>query len=136
MPSASVVGTPDQLVAMVRNLQQVTGGFGTVLGFVHDWANREATLRSWELFARYVVPELNGYTVNQKISADFLADHKPELAKGRAESIRATVKDNAKAQAALEVTMKGLAAAQQSGGFRPGSLPDMDEKKEKVGSDD
>jgi limonene 1,2-monooxygenase len=135
---ASVVGTPDQLVAMVRNLQQVTGGFGTVLGFAHDWANREATLRSWELFARYVIPELNGYTANQKVSAEFLAAHQAELMKGRAESIRATVKGNEKAQAALEVTMKGIAAAQnQAGGFRPGSLPPMDEgKKEKVGSDD
>ena len=45
----------------IRNLQEVTGGFGVVLGFAHDWASREATLRSWELFARYVVPELNGY---------------------------------------------------------------------------
>jgi limonene 1,2-monooxygenase len=134
---ASVVGTPDQLVAMVKNLQTLTGGFGTVLGFAHDWANREATLRSWELFARYVIPELNGYTVNQKVSAEFLAAHQAELMKGRAESIRATIKDNAKAQAALEVTMKAIAGAQQqAGGFRPGSLPPMEEKKEKVGSDD
>ena len=135
---ASVVGTPDQLVAMVKNLQQITGGFGTVLGFAHDWANREATLRSWELFARYVIPELNSYTTNQKVSAEFLAAHQAELMKGRAESIRATVKGNAKAQAALDVSMKAMAAGQQqAGGFRPGSLPPMEEmKKEKVGSDD
>ena len=37
-----------------------TGGFGVVLGFAHDWANREATFRSWDLFARYVIPEING----------------------------------------------------------------------------
>ena len=59
---AAVVGTPDELVKAIRNLQDVTGGFGVVLGFAHDWANREATLRSWELFARFVVPEINGYT--------------------------------------------------------------------------
>ena len=41
--------------------RSVTGGFGVVLGFAHDWANREATMRSWELVARYVVPEVNGY---------------------------------------------------------------------------
>ena len=46
----------------IRHLQEITGGFGVVLGFAHDWANREATLRSWELVARYVIPELNGYT--------------------------------------------------------------------------
>ena len=54
------------MVTAIRNLQEVTGGFGVVLGFAHDWANREATLRSWELFARFVVPELNGYTRNQQ----------------------------------------------------------------------
>ena len=46
---ASVVGTPDDLVAAIHRLQELTGGFGVVLGFAHDWANREATFRSWEL---------------------------------------------------------------------------------------
>ena len=31
-----------------------------MLGFAHDWANREATLRSWDMVARYVIPALNG----------------------------------------------------------------------------
>ena len=58
--STAVIGTPDDLVAKIRNMQEVTGGFGCVIGFVHDWANRENTLRSWDLVARYVVPEVNG----------------------------------------------------------------------------
>ena len=56
----AVIGTPDDLVAKIRDLQELTGGFGCVIGFVHDWANRENTLRSWDLVARYVVPEVNG----------------------------------------------------------------------------
>ena len=28
--------------------------------FVNDWANPEATRRSWDMVARYVVPEVNG----------------------------------------------------------------------------
>jgi hypothetical protein len=43
---------------MIRDLRQVTGGFSVVLGLARDWVNREATLRSWELFARYVIPGL------------------------------------------------------------------------------
>ena len=43
-----------------------------VLGFAHDWANREATLRSWDLFARYVIPEINGYTRGLRESQDYL----------------------------------------------------------------
>ena len=67
---SAVIGTPDEMVNMIRHLQEITGGFGVLLGFAHDWAGREATLRSWELFARHVVPELNGYTRNLKASAE------------------------------------------------------------------
>jgi len=117
---SAVIGTPDELVASIRNLQEVTGGFGVVLGFAHDWANPEATLRSWDLFARYVVPELNGYTRNQKISADYLAAHNRELMADRAEAIKATVKGDQKAEAALKTTLAKMAAAPQGGGWRPG----------------
>ena len=120
---STVIGTPDEAVTMIRNLQQVTGGFGVVLGFAHDWANREATLRSWELFARYVVPALNGYTQNLKESADYMAAHRTELMAGRVESIKATVAGNEKAQAALAVTLQQMAKAPQGGGFRPGAVP-------------
>ena len=43
---AAVIGTPDDLVAAISDMQEITGGFGVVLGFAHDWANREATRRS------------------------------------------------------------------------------------------
>src|SRR5882757_8903536 len=39
--AASVIGTPDDLVKSIRELMQLSGGFGTVIGFAHDWANRE-----------------------------------------------------------------------------------------------
>jgi len=75
------------------------------------------------LFARYVIPQLNGYTRNQKASADHLAEHRHELMAGRVASIKATVRGNEKAQAALAVTLRQLAEAPQGGGFRPGAIP-------------
>jgi limonene 1,2-monooxygenase len=102
---SAVIGTPDEMVNMIRHLQEVTGGFGVLLGFAHDWASREATLRSWELFARHVVPELNGYTRNLKASAEYLADHRPELADGMIQAVKAAVGEDKVAQAALAVTM-------------------------------
>src|SRR5262249_2872288 len=36
------------------------GGFGGVLFRAHEWATREETLRSYELFARYVMPRFQG----------------------------------------------------------------------------
>jgi limonene 1,2-monooxygenase len=105
---SAVIGTPDELVKTIRELQEITGGFGVVLGFAHDWASREAMLRSWELFARYVVPELNGYTRGLKVSAEYLAANKHELMTGRVESIKAAVAGNKKAEDAMAVTMRQL----------------------------
>ncbi len=50
-----------------------------MLGFAHDWANREATLRSWDLFARYVIPEIKGCCADSAASADFVHEHQGEL---------------------------------------------------------
>lgn len=58
--STAVIGTPDDLAERIRDMMELTGGFGCVIGFVHDWANREDTLRSWDMVARYVVPQVNG----------------------------------------------------------------------------
>ena len=54
--AAATIGTPDDLVAKIKSVLEVSGGFGTVVGFVHDWANPDNTFRSWDLVARYVVP--------------------------------------------------------------------------------
>jgi limonene 1,2-monooxygenase len=56
----AIIGTPDELVEAINRLQKLTGGFGTVIGFVNDWANPQATFRSWDMVARYVIPEVNG----------------------------------------------------------------------------
>jgi hypothetical protein len=40
-----------------------SGGFGTFLLMAHEWADREATLHSYELFAREVIPQVPGHAV-------------------------------------------------------------------------
>ncbi len=52
----TIVGTPDDAIEAIRTLQQQSGGFGGLLSRANDWAGREATMRSFELFARYVMP--------------------------------------------------------------------------------
>ena len=78
--SAAVIGTPDDLIAKVREIQEVTGGFGTLIGFAHDWANRAATLRSWDMVARFVVPELNGYLASYRESREHVITHRDSFA--------------------------------------------------------
>lgn len=56
----AVIGTPDQAVQQIKTLQEKSGGFGTFMAYANDWARRDATFRSYELFARHVMPEFTG----------------------------------------------------------------------------
>lgn len=56
----AVIGTPEDAVAQLRRLWDKTGGFGVFLQLAHNWADWDATRKSYELFARYVTPLLSG----------------------------------------------------------------------------
>ncbi|MBV8716889.1 MAG: LLM class flavin-dependent oxidoreductase [Chloroflexi bacterium] len=55
-----LIGTPDDCIAAIERLEQLSGGFGGVLVMVQDWATREQQRRSYELLARYVMPRFTG----------------------------------------------------------------------------
>ncbi len=81
--STAVIGTPDDLVAKIKEMVSITGGFGCVIGFVHDWANRENTLKSWDLVARYVVPEINGLIDDYRDSYQFVTTNRETWTRAR-----------------------------------------------------
>jgi limonene 1,2-monooxygenase len=56
----AVIGTPDDLCEVLERLQEDTGGFGAFLCMANDWADREATMKSYELMAKYVFPQFQG----------------------------------------------------------------------------
>lgn len=58
----AIVGTPDDLVQTIERYQEMTGGFGSLLVRVHEWATWEKTCHSYELLARYVMPRFQGTT--------------------------------------------------------------------------
>jgi limonene 1,2-monooxygenase len=101
--AAATIGTPDDLVARLKSIYEVSGGFGTIVGFVHDWANPENTLRSWDMVARYVVPEINGYLAGLRQSRDFVATNRGVFDRAK-EAIMAKIAENEAAVAALSVT--------------------------------
>lgn len=59
--TAAVIGTPAQARAQIDRLIEQSGGFGTLLLNAHDWADDAATKRSYELFAREVMPHFQGH---------------------------------------------------------------------------
>ncbi|HEX9257951.1 MAG TPA: LLM class flavin-dependent oxidoreductase, partial [Acidimicrobiales bacterium] len=111
---AAVIGTPDDMIRAITSLYDIVGGFGCVLGFAHDWANREATLRSWELFARYVIPEVNGHLRALRRSAEYLSTNKAELMASASAAIMQKVLANDRAAQAMATTMQQLAERNQS----------------------
>ncbi|MAR54813.1 MAG: LLM class flavin-dependent oxidoreductase [Acidimicrobiaceae bacterium] len=101
----AVVGTPDDLVAFIRKMSDLTGGFGTAIGFVHDWATPRDTANSWDLVARYVIPELNGYTQNLKQSQEFVSTKRDPFNRA-GEAILDKILSNEKAAKAMQITAK------------------------------
>jgi limonene 1,2-monooxygenase len=54
------VGTIDDAAAQVEKLVNQSQGFGCMLLLAHEWANPEATKRSFELIAQHVMPAFQG----------------------------------------------------------------------------
>ena len=75
----AVIGTVDDAKAQIQRLIDQSGGFGTFLNMAHEWADREATSRSYELLARYVFPEFQGSAVATEGSRDWAAENRPEF---------------------------------------------------------
>ena len=116
--AVATIGTPDDLIARIKSLLEASGGFGTVVGFVHDWANPENTRRSWDMVARYVVPEINGYLSGLRTSREFVATNRDYFNRAR-EAVMAKITENPAAAAALKVTKSPLLAASA------GNIPDL-----------
>jgi len=55
------IGTPDEACEQIERLVKQSGGFGSYLQLAHDWANPTAKWRSFELFARNVIPNFQGH---------------------------------------------------------------------------
>ena len=93
----------------IKNLMQVSGGVGVIIGFVHDWANPENTSRSWDMVARYVVPEINGYIDGLRRSQTFVIENRA-IFERVGQAVMAKIMANDKAAATLAHTGPGRVA--------------------------
>ena len=60
----------------VIQLSDVTGGYGVAIDFVNDWASPANTAKSWDMVARYVIPEVNGQLAPMRESNEFVIEHR------------------------------------------------------------
>ncbi len=85
--SSWIVGTPDDCIEAIKRLDEESGGFGGFLVQTIDWAPREKMLHSYELLARYVMPQFQGSVASTAASNQWSAERKDALVSGRVRAI-------------------------------------------------
>jgi limonene 1,2-monooxygenase len=66
----AIIGTPDDAIRAIEDILAGAGGMGAFLIMEQDWADWSATDRSYEMFARYVVPHFRGQFAARQTSYD------------------------------------------------------------------
>jgi limonene 1,2-monooxygenase len=75
----AVVGTPDDAIERIDALRAKQGEFGCLLLLATNWADWAATKRSYELYARYVIPHFARANDNRTASYRWVTEHQREL---------------------------------------------------------
>ena len=84
---AWVIGTPDDCIDAIHRLDEQSGGFGGFMAQVVDWAPRQSILNSFELLARYVMPQFQGSAAGTQASQDWARSRQDTLVQGRVRAI-------------------------------------------------
>jgi limonene 1,2-monooxygenase len=95
-----VVGTPDDAIAQIRKLQAKQGEFGVMLHMANNIADWEVTKRSYELYARYVMPAFDGSNVARDESYDWVTRNRDTLSRQRQEAAQRMIDKHAAERAA------------------------------------
>ncbi|MGC8475592.1 MAG: LLM class flavin-dependent oxidoreductase [Acetobacteraceae bacterium] len=90
----TLVGSPETVAKGIRRLLEYSqGGFGGILFRAHEWANREQTMRSYELFARYVMPQFQGALDSVAGSAVWARENRKQVFGGTVEAVKRAFTD-------------------------------------------
>ena len=90
----AVIGTPDMAIAQIQRLQDQSGGFGTYLVMGHEWADRRATLASYELLAHDVMPQFQGSAPSLVASCDWAAENRETFMAGAIGAVSKAIEEH------------------------------------------
>jgi len=85
------IGTPDDAIAYIERLMRGSGGFGVICELAHNWADWEATKRSYELMARFVHPKFQQSRELLQGSYDYATSHHAEFGGQAAAAIQKAI---------------------------------------------
>ena len=90
----TLVGSVETVVKGIEKLWELSnGGFGGLLFRAHNWANRQETLHSYELFARYVMPRFQGTADGPRNSNEWARGNRKTIFSPNVEAIRRAYTD-------------------------------------------
>jgi limonene 1,2-monooxygenase len=89
------VGTPDDCIEGIKQLDEKSGGYGGFLVQTVDWAPRDKMLHSYELLARYVMPQFQGSVLSTAASNQWARERRDTLMAGRTRAIERARQDYA-----------------------------------------
>ena len=87
------VGTPDDCIEGIKQLDEKSGGYGGFLVQTVDWAPRDKMLHSYELLARYVMPQFQGSVLSTAASNHWARERRDTLMAGRTRAIERARQD-------------------------------------------
>ena len=108
-----VIGTPDDAAVQIDHLiAQSKGGFGAYLFMTHEWANWENTLKSYELFAQYVMPRYQGSSLESlRSSEEWAMSRRTELGAAQMASVQKAMADHKAEQEAKHMQPSGVGSS-------------------------
>lgn len=77
-----IVGSPDDVIAGFEAIVQKSGGIGGILGLAHEWASWDKTLKSFELWGRFVAPHFQGQLRTLEESRDWVEENVRHVFRG------------------------------------------------------
>ena len=95
-----VCGTPEDAIQLIDRLYQKQGEFGAFLQQADNWADFAATKRSYELYARYVMPHFSHLNQSRAASYQWCGDNRDEFSAKRQAAARAMFDKHEAEQAA------------------------------------
>lgn len=96
----AIIGTPADAIAQIELLQKKQGEFGCFLQLAHNWADVEATKKSYELYQRFVAPHFRKANVNRVASLDWVTSERERLSGGARNAAKEMFSKHAAEQAA------------------------------------
>ena len=95
----AIIGTPEDAIEMIERFRAKQGDFGVMLTQHVDWADWDQTFKSYELYARFVMPHYTGANTNRNATLQVMRDELRQHSAVRREAADIAIEKHRRRQA-------------------------------------